>query len=187
MKLKLSPPPGTGAYFTDRDKSVLFGELRVKVVVKRQGSTSPSGNLPLRVRVLAIPTQRGETEYELESETDASPSPARLQGTTPFFFRDMPVGDMTVEVRYGDGSGAQEVKQLVALKEQMQEVVITVKPAAVSIPGTPAGAVWVRKTFGSRVQCGARWARVSSQRRSHPAKQASPTTSRRKAKATRTP
>ena len=83
-ELKLSPPPGTGAYFTDRDKSVLFGELRVKVVVEGQGSTSPSGNLPLRVRVLAIPTQRGETEYELESETDASPSPARLQGNDSF-------------------------------------------------------------------------------------------------------
>jgi hypothetical protein len=101
------------ARFMDLDAVTLIGNLQMRVVSPLETKTNQAPST-LEVHLFWIPSRRGEQEYELDSETDTEPSAGRLSGVVPFFFNDLPVGQVKTEVifRYSDGAAKRTIKTI---------------------------------------------------------------------------
>ena len=117
--------PSSGAYITNVPGSVLFGNLIVRI---NDPTIKDEKNLPRKVEVIvwSVPTQKQETEYELNKIVATLPSREVLSGGSDyfaFFDEGLPVGVLSVEVRYDDKTVARQ-KVLLDTGKKTETIVI---------------------------------------------------------------
>jgi hypothetical protein len=126
-------PSSSGAFIVERDRSVLFCSLRVRLA----HPNADLDNLPsqLTVTIWSTPTQSAEKLYELDKTEEAKPKLSQWRGETPFYFNDMPIGTVTIEVKSGDKVLARN--ENVELGKLIEEKVISVTPKeTLKVPAT---------------------------------------------------